>query len=281
MLALPNIIDTAVIHELRDGLWGLLDRSFAIRKDAPGTWYQNQDISDGTYQGYRLSGMNHVMRDLQSSGLLDPVLTTIQEQFAAIFGADRWEPLDKWYSLLTFPSSKGDWNVPHNRWHSDEPIIVGDSEPWSVFTFVFLDSVERETGPTVAVTGSHRRGEPLAERDGIFDARQIHAFANVNSGLIDDPEGAKMLTVGALLDGLAAGDDWFADLKTDGPARPRIDRLIDRGTTQGGVTSRVVEFTGEPGDVILFDPRCLHSSSPNVSADPRQVLRIDLRRLVS
>ncbi|WP_351090006.1 phytanoyl-CoA dioxygenase family protein, partial [Shewanella sp. S1-49-MNA-CIBAN-0167] len=74
-----------------------------------------------------------------------------------VFGAHAWRPLDLWYSLLSFPGSETVWNVPHKSWHSDEPIVVGDAEPWSLFVFVFLDDVNADMGATTVVSGSHRR----------------------------------------------------------------------------------------------------------------------------
>jgi hypothetical protein len=36
-----------------------------------------------------------------------------------------------------------------------------------------------------------------------------------------------------------------------------------------GVEVRVVELCGEPGDVVLMNPRCLHAAAPNAGASPR------------
>ena len=49
-------------------------------------------------------------------------------------------------------------------------------------------------------------------------------------------------------------------------------------TDNGDIASQVVALAADAGDVILFDPRCLHSVSSNISNNPRQVLRIDFRR---
>lgn len=37
---------------------------------------------------------------------------------------------------------------------------------------------------------------------------------------------------------------------------------------------REVELTGEPGDLVLMDPRCLHTTSANVSSRPRLTMRM-------
>ena len=279
VLALRNVIDQVTIATLKQHFWQSIERSFAIREDDPASWFARFDDPVVKERGYRLSGTNAVMDELQSNGSFEPSLTAITKRVNSIFGAERWEPLDKWYSLLTFPGTEGGWNVPHQRWHSDEPIVVGDDEPWSLFAFVFLDVVDRATGPTVAVTGSHRRGEVFASRDGVVDGRQVRAFSHVNRDVVMDPDALRLLPVGDLLDRLVETNEWFAELCTAGPPLDRMEQFVSNGTSADGTHCRVTEITGSPGDVVVFDPRALHSPSRNVSGRPRQVLRIDLRRL--
>ena len=45
------------------------------------------------------------------------------------------------------------------------------------------------------------------------------------------------------------------------------------------VILEVHEITGEPGDIAILDPRCLHSYSANTADRPREVIRIDFKRL--
>lgn len=44
------------------------------------------------------------------------------------------------------------------------------------------------------------------------------------------------------------------------------------GAVIDGNEVRVVEMTGEPGDVLLTHPLLLHAPSPNCAQDPRLVL---------
>ena len=160
--------------------------------------------------------------------------------------------------------------------------------PWSIFAFVFLDRVERDTGATLAITGSHRRGELIAAESGVTNGREVRAFDHVNSGLFPDPEAIRLLPVGDLLPTLKETDEWFGDLvarefeidgdQVDDKDHERVQRFMEQGTTNEGITSHVLDLSAEAGDVILFDPRCLHSGSANVSDRPRQVLRLDFRR---
>jgi ectoine hydroxylase-related dioxygenase (phytanoyl-CoA dioxygenase family) len=47
--------------------------------------------------------------------------------------------------------------------------------------------------------------------------------------------------------------------------------MID-GTVVDGVPLRVVELTGEPGDVVLMHSDCFHAAAPNRLAEPRMML---------
>ena len=304
VVRLPGVIEASTIDLLRAQLWEEIDRRFDIRFTDRNSWFANPHNPMGDARAKRLSGMNPVMAALEDSGRLSPIETAIQREIDALFGAGRWEPLDRWYSLLTFPGTEVQWTVPHNSWHNDEPIVVGDHEPWSLFVFVFLDTVDRDTGPTIAVTGSHRRGELIARKKGVRNEREVRAFATVTSGLFPEPGELQLLPVGQLLGELVATDEWFADLVSSAADDQRTKRLTQDGTTfhsnedsaqshegpaqcnevaaqSNDVTTihnSVLCLSADVGDIIIFDPRSLHSVSPNISDRPRQVLRIDFRR---
>jgi hypothetical protein len=49
----------------------------------------------------------------------------------------------------------------------------------------------------------------------------------------------------------------------------RIGAFMDRETVVDGVPVRVVELTGEPGDMVFCHPVMVHSAAPNRGARPR------------
>ena len=278
LFSVPEVVDRATITELRSSFWQLIEEKFAIREDDPTSWFANPHNPAGGSRARRLSGMNSIMDDLLRNGNLDAVHAAICRSIEATFGNGSWEPLDRWYSLLSFPGTETEWDVPESGWHNDLPIVVDDPEPWSLFVFVFLDRVERETGPTVTVTGSHRRGQLIAAEKGEPLPREVGAFDYVNSGLVADPATLRLLPVGDLLPELTASDRWFEKLIDETPAADRTAFLLHAGNTHEGIESRVRPVTGGAGDITLMDPRCLHTASANVSNRPRQVLRLDFRR---
>ncbi|WP_421847929.1 phytanoyl-CoA dioxygenase family protein [Marinomonas sp.] len=279
VLKLSNVIDIDQINNVQTYLWQEINRKFGIHIDEPNTWFSNAYNPVGDARAKRLNGMGAIMRDLKASGKLDEIERAIQPVIDQIFVDHTWRPLDLWYSLLSFPGSESAWNVPHKSWHNDEPTVVGDAEPWSLFIFVFLDNVTADMGATTVVSGSHRRAESLAKALGTSNNEAlINAFESVNSGLFENPNDVTLLPMDQVLDPLIQEDPWFQELVQKGSADQRIQRFIKEGSTLHGIEQKVVTLTGASGDIIVFDPRCLHTFSANVSSLPRQVLRLDFRR---
>jgi len=279
VLKLSNVIDIEKVADVRTHLWQEVNRKFGINIDDSSTWFSNASNPIGDTRAKRLNGMGSIMRDLKASGKLDEIERAIQPVIDHVFGAQTWRPLDLWYSLLSFPGSETVWNVPHKSWHNDEPIVVGDAKPWSLFVFVFLDHVSADMGATTVVSGFHRRAESLAKTLGTSNNEAlINAFESVNSGLFENPKDVTLLPMDQVLDPLIQEDPWFQALVNEGSPDQRIQRFIEEGSTQNGIEQKVVALTGTAGDIIVFDPRCLHTFSANVSDLPRQVLRLDFRR---
>ncbi|MGO2510687.1 phytanoyl-CoA dioxygenase family protein [Marinomonas polaris] len=281
VLKLSSVIDIKKIVDVQDYFWQKVNRKFGIHIDEPSTWFSNASNPVGDTRARRLNGMGSIMRELKASGKLDEIESAIQSSLDQVFGTHTWRPLDLWYSLLSFPGSESVWNVPHKSWHSDEPCVVGDAEPWSLFVFVFLDDVSADMGATTVISGSHRRAERLAKTSGTSgNEALINAFESVNSGLFDKPKDVTLLPMDQVLDPLIQEDPWFQELVQEGSADQRIQRFIEEGSSLHGIEQKAVTLTGVAGDIIVFDPRCLHTFSANVSGLPRQVLRLDCRRQI-
>ena len=279
VLKLSNVIDIENIVDVQSHIWQEVHHKFGIHIDEPSTWFANPSNPIGDARAKRLNGMGSIMRDLKASGKLDEIEGEIQSAIDQVFGAQSWQPLDLWYSLLSFPGSESAWNVPHKSWHCDEPSVVGDTDPWSLFVFVFLEDVTADMGATTAISGSHRRAERLAKTLGTSNNEElINAFDLVNSGLFDNPKDVKLLPMDQVLEPLTQQDPWFQALLKEDSADKRIQRFMTEGSVLDGIEQKVVTLTGAAGDIIVFDPRCLHTFSANVSSLPRQVLRLDFRR---
>jgi ectoine hydroxylase-related dioxygenase (phytanoyl-CoA dioxygenase family) len=119
-----------------------------------------------------------------------------------------------------------------------------------VQVFALLTPVVSHGGATLAVTGSHR----LAQR------------------VVDDAVSAPSLSSADVRRLLKRKHPWFQSLWTADEEAEREHRLIDEATTIGDIEVRVVEMTGEPGDVILMDPTLLHCMAPHTRGGPRFVV---------
>jgi Phytanoyl-CoA dioxygenase (PhyH) len=63
---------------------------------------------------------------------------------------------------------------------------------------------------------------------------------------------------------------WERESGDDGEDRTR--RYLYEGAAVDGVPLRVMELTGEPGDVVLMHCDTFHAAAPNRSAEPRMML---------
>jgi len=175
-----------------------------------------------------------------------------------VFGPGVWEPVAEEHGGLAAPNlplpDAGPWTVPHAAWHLDEPVSAAQERGWGLLAFVFLDDVEPGGGATVAIAASQRLLKRLAAGPGLLATEE--AIATLRR---DEP--------------------WFAELfAPGGDPVARRRRFMDEGCVSDGIPLRVVELTGAAGDVVLMDPRCLHTVSANVGPRARLQMRMICRR---
>ncbi len=187
---------------------------------------------------------------------------TVGTAVDGIFGSGIWEPVEAERGGLAAPNlpvaGAGSWTVPHSAWHVDEPTAAGQERSWGLLAFALLDDVERGGGATVAITGSQRRLLRLAGE-----------IAPVG-----------LLTTELAMAVLSDREPWFAALfAAGGDAEERRRFFMDREYVSDSIPLRVVELTGAAGDVVLMDPRCLHTVSANRSGRARLQMRLTCSRI--
>jgi len=161
----------------------------------------------------------------------------------ALLGPGQWVR-PRWWGrpLVTFPQD-GPWELPARAWHFDCVPVSAGRRP--VQFFAFLNQVRPRGGGTLVLAGSHRLVAPYL---GLGDEFRL---GRVRTSLASHP--------------------WLRGLwKGDGG--DRIQRYMNDGTVIDGVPLRVVELTGEPGDVILMHSDCFHAVAPNRLTEPRMML---------
>jgi Phytanoyl-CoA dioxygenase (PhyH) len=235
ILRIPGAIASRDAEKMCNVVWTALHRRYEIRREVPDTW-----------KARRISGMHDLPRSETFAQIGSP---PVREALDDLLGRRNWEPPERWGSLLVvFPESREQWEVPHQAWHLDYP---ARSLPglFAVRIFSCLAKLPPGSGGTLFVAGSHRLVENLA-RDGNVERLKS---ADARNGLIRTCS-------------------WVKELCSRDSADTRVQRFMERSEVSGDVELRVIEMTGEPGDVLLTHPLLLHAPARNCASIPRIVL---------
>jgi hypothetical protein len=177
------------------------------------------------------------------AALDEPLLDAVVEE---LLGPGRARSVEAWGPLVTFPQP-GPWVLPHTTWHLDLPGRAGGPEGIGVARLLgFATDVGPQGGGTLVVEGSHELVRRMVAAAPGFDAG---GSAEVRKRL-------------------AAAHPWFRVLGRPGD-EDRVRQLMVEGEEVDGVRVRVVELTGDAGDVVVMLPWTLHNVAMNVAGSPR------------
>ena len=193
---------------------------------------------------------NTIKEISRSSKSLRPILTERVLSYARnLVSGDEVEmspPITQF--LFTAPSSyvmnhdgrwNGEWEVPRSIWHLDMPRSRSIGPPGPEM-FTFLNKVEPKGGGTLILAGSHRllNDVDYLSSKGVKRKLKRHAYFRELTG------------------------------KGDGDR----SRFLEEIGYIDNVPVKVVELTGDPGDVYFVDLRLLHSLGANTSDQPRMMI---------
>jgi hypothetical protein len=215
-------------------------------------WWRELAESRGIHSDDR-SSWRQIRGDLKAAKhdpLQAKILTErVRGVFDDLLGQGAWSRPRNWgRSLVTFPEP-GPWELPAGHWHWDNPCELHLDRPRALFVVSFIGSVAPRGGGTLILSG--------APRLLIKQERQIPE--NQRSGL------------GALpWDRFHRSHPWLMELTGQVPSRAdRIAAFMDRETVVDGIPLRVVELTGEPGDMVFCHPVMVHCVAQNRGTRPR------------
>ena len=237
VIHLPGVIRRTAAETMADRLWETLAAQHGLLRRHPETWTKERPAQ---FRDLRHSGAFAAMASPGLAALLDD-----------LFGEGGWTPPAHWgQPLVTFPTH-APWRVPDAAWHLD--IAPGQVlEPWPDYIriFTFLAPLQPGGGGTVCVSGSHR----------------------VVMQMMAEAPRSDRIRSASIAGALRQESPWIAALCSPDDDPRRTARFMHDGARVRGVDLRVVEMTGEPGDVVLMHPAILHSLSPNVRTEPRLML---------
>ena len=264
IVRVPGVVGRDDVDAMRDRVGEMLAAHGVVRDD-PTTW-----LAGGGLRLVELAGAlrpgpgtEEVLWEVGRAAAFAPLSAALGRAVDEVFGPGIWAPVADQHGGLAapnFPIREVGWNVPHAAWHVDEPTDPARTRGWGLLGFAFLDEVEPGGGATVVITGSHRRLGELAAR---------RAY----------PSATRLLTTDHAIAVLSHDEPWFADLFAPGAQDDRRRRFLREDYVSMGIPLRVVELTGQPGDLVLMDPRCLHTISANVSPRARLTMRLTCARL--
>jgi hypothetical protein len=214
--------------------WRELEDTHGIRPDDRASWRQ-------------------IAGDLKAAKR-DPVQAKILTErvcgvFDDLLGKAAWSrPRDWGRPIVTFPEP-GAWDVPTRLWHWDNPCELHLDRPRALFVVSFIGSVAPRSGGTLILSGSPRL---LVQQE-----RRIPASQRCGLG-------------GRTWERFHRSHPWLMALTGQAPSpADRIAAFMDGETIVEGVPLRVVELTGEPGDMVFCHPVMAHCVGPNRGARPR------------
>jgi len=234
--------------EMRREWWAELEKVHGIREHDRSTWFQ--PLPD--LKAAKFGTVGAKLGSARLRGAIDDLV-----------GAGAWPEPKHWGRVLTTFPQAGVWDVPTKLWHSDSPSSWHRERMNGVMLFSFVGDVRPGGGGTLILAGSPRllalRDRELRRQDPGADAARDR-------------------------DRFYRWAPWLRALSGADPSPPdRPLSFMREGAEIEGVPVRVVELTGEPGDVVACHPTIAHCVSPNCGEAPRfmriaQILTRDVAR---
>ena len=214
--------------------WRELEDTHGIRAEDRSSWRQ---VTGDLKAAKRDPGQARILTE-RVRGVLDDLL-----------GQGAWPPPREWgRAIVTFPAP-GAWDVPTRLWHWDSPCDLHLDRLRGLFVFSFIGPVAPRGGGTVILAGSPRL---LLQQE-----RRIPASQRRDS-------------IAGLRDRFHRSHPWLMALTGLAPSpADRVAAFMERETVVDGVPLRVVELTGEPGDMVFCHPAMVHCVAPNRGSRPR------------
>jgi hypothetical protein len=237
IVRLPGAVATDDANRMVERIWDVLGARHGIRRDDPTTWSVAQP-----------TGFQSLTRTGAFGALASPAVCQALDD---LLGVEAWNVPGAWGApLVTFPDTARRWDVPSGQWHLDFVARGSPQQLPGIRVLALLVPIQPRGGSTLVVSGSHRLVELLIANDRAAEGHSAH-----------------------VRDELSTVYPWLRALWSRGTATSDRERcLMTDGVTIDGVRLRVVELTGDAGDVFLMHPWTFHAPSPNCGSAPRMIV---------
>jgi len=229
-----GLVPPATCEAICDALWRALDTAHGLKRDAPGTWRQAMPRG--------------LARHFKAQDAAALACTLLPELIDDLLGVGTWDAPRSWAQPLPVLPTPDEWDLPSRMWHLDYPVRGSALPLFAVKMLCLLAAVGPRGGGTMLLAGSHT-----------LLTRWARAGNGGNSAHVRRE--------------LCREHAWLDELmRPTAPGVDRVQRFMVEGAVIEDVSLRVVEFTGDAGDVVLFHPWLLHNASPNSLHTPRMMV---------
>ena len=219
---------------MEDRLWVLLAEQQNVRRGSPETW-----------PAVFATGLQSLKADPVFKPLGGSVTVSALDD---ILGSGPWPRPPHWgQCLASFPPRPGaPAPLAKAIWHTDFPFGSPDDRLAGAVVFGFLSEVAGLSGGTAVLEGSHR----VVQRYVAAQPREtLASMKRVRKALLGShPSLAELAAI--------TGPNW-------------LEQYLGRDFEIDGMTVRVGELTGAPGDLVIGHPWLLHAPAPNRTSRPR------------
>lgn len=234
LVRLAGAFSRADAQAMEERLWAGLSDRYGARRDDPATWQL---------------GWATGLQDLRTDSVFDPIggrpLTGALDD---LLGVDAWRRPAHWGQMLvSFPPTGDAWAPETALWHTDFAYDVPAEPLAGVLAFSFISAVKPKAGGTGVMTGSHRLVRAFVERQRPEVLRKMKTARTA----------------------LMRSEPWLHALSSMEPDPDWLTQVSGTEHVLYGITLRVEELVGEPGDIVVAHPWLLHSPAPNRGSQPR------------
>jgi Phytanoyl-CoA dioxygenase (PhyH) len=233
-LRLRGAFSRAEAAAMEEFIWATLSEKHGVLRDDPHSW--EIPLS---------SGLQPIRSHPVFRPIGGPVLRAALDE---LIGEGRWREPGHWGQfLVSFPVTPGAPYQSKPMWHTDFPYTLPGDRVIGALVFSFIGEVPERTGGTLAVSGSHK---------------VVRRFMDANPQL-------RKVKMKVARRALMSSEPWLSALCTESDDEDWAERCTDSQHAIDKILLRVVELTGEPGDLVVAHPWLLHSPSPNKGDRPR------------